>query len=177
MSRFDKRNLQDHLNQLTKEELEKEILLLFQKFPKVRDYYQQELSDDPLALINKFKKEIYKCYFPKAGKGRRKNAAIRRIFSAFKDVSSSKYDLADLHLYRIKIGLLCYTDPSARVEMNKASLQALLTSCKEASTLIKHHQLNSFTNKELESIIELCIENTPELDPFIAEVKHIMSTI
>ena len=106
MSRFDKRNLQDHLKHLSKEELEKEITVLFQKFPKVRNYYEQELSDDPLALINKFKKEIYKCYFPKTGKGRRKNAAIRRVISSFKDVSSSKYDLADLLLYRVKTACL-----------------------------------------------------------------------
>ena len=151
--------------------------MLFQKFPKVRNYYEQELSDDPLALINKFKKEIYKCYFPKTGKGRRKNAAIRRVISSFKDVSSSKYDLADLLLYRVKTGLLCYTDPSAQVEMNKASMQALINSCKEASLLIRHHQLKNFTEKEINSILEICTENAPEYDPFIFEVKSIITTI
>lgn len=177
LARFDKRNLQEHLQQLSKEELEKEIIMFFQKFTEIRNFYEQELSEDPKALTDKLKKDIYRCYFPKTGKGKRKNAAIRRIISSFKQISNSKYDLADLHLYRIKAGLLCYTDPSAPIEMNKNSLQAVLNSCKEASLLIRHHQLKNFTEKERSAILDICAENAPEFDPFIADVRSILSAI
>lgn len=177
MARFDKRNLQSHLQQLSKEELEQEIAMLYKKFIEVRNFYEQELSENPKSLTDKFKREIHRCYFPKTGKGKRKNAAIRRIISSFKQISSSKYDLVDLHLFRIKTALICYTDPSARVEMNKMSLQSVLNSCNETALLIKHHQLKPFTEKELNTILNICTENSPDFDPFIADVYAIMCRI
>ena len=171
MSRFDKRKLQEHLEQLSKEELEKEIMILFQKFAGVKRYYEQELSEDPKALSDKTKKEIYRCYFPKSGKGKRKNAAIRRIISSFKQVSDSKYELADILLYRVKTGLLCYLDPSAPTEINKVSQQAIINSASEAALLIKHHNLLSFIETEKAQIINICNENVPDYDPFISDIK------
>ena len=94
------RELKKWVQELSEDELQEELLKLYKKFPIVKEYYQQELSQDG-GLIEDYKKKIRQHYFPTGRSVKRPRAAkTRELLSRFRKLSPFPYDVADLLLYQ-----------------------------------------------------------------------------
>lgn len=95
------RDVKKYLSELAEEELQEEVLKLYKKFPIVKEYYQQELSQDGGGLVADYKKKIRQHYFPSGRTVKRPRAAkTRELLSRFRKLSPFAYDVADLLLYQ-----------------------------------------------------------------------------
>ncbi|WP_224999828.1 DUF6155 family protein [Cesiribacter sp. SM1] len=95
------REVKKYLQELSEEELQEELLKLYKKFPIVKEYYQQELSQDGGGLVGDYKKKIRQHYFPSGRSVKRPRAAkTRELLSRFRKLSPFPYDVADLLLYQ-----------------------------------------------------------------------------
>jgi len=103
-----KRELIKYLNQLSKEELIKEVEKLNRKFDNVKEYYAAELSEDNSALTAKYKKAIYKEFFPREKSGRpgeARSSVLRKIIADFSKISVFEADIIELILYRVEMAV------------------------------------------------------------------------
>ena len=103
-----RKELTKYLNQLSKEELIKEVEKLNSKFANVKEYYESELSEDNSALIAKYKKAIKKEFFPSDKSGvscEARSSVLRKIISDFSKISVFEVDLIELILYRVEMAI------------------------------------------------------------------------
>jgi len=100
-----KAKLKKHLAHLEQKELIEEIGKLFTKFKEVKQYYQMEYgsNEDRTALLKDYKKKIDKEFYTRGGIPRfPKAATLRKLLTEFKKISTFKYDLIELTLYRVE---------------------------------------------------------------------------
>lgn len=98
------REVKKYLNELTDEELREEVVKLYKKFPILKEYYQQELSQDGSGLVAEYKKKLRLHYFPSGRTVKRPRAAkTRELLSRFRKLSPFSYDVADLLLSQAEI--------------------------------------------------------------------------
>lgn len=107
MAKVSRKTLREHLDHLETEELKAEIEALYVRFEQVKEYYQVELSEAGNPVLDQYKKKIHQAYFPKRGKGRRKNSMVRKLIADFKKVSVFEFDMAELLLYRVECAVEC----------------------------------------------------------------------
>ncbi len=97
-----KRDFKKYLDHLDEAELREELETLYQRFAVLREYYRMELGD-PKGLLDKYKRDMRKTFFPTRGKGKRGRSASRRIIKAFAEISVRPKDLVELHFYRAEL--------------------------------------------------------------------------
>lgn len=98
------REVKKYLNELSEEELREEFLKLYKKFPILKEYYQQELSQDGGGLVGDYKKKLRQHYFPSGRAVKRPRAAkTRELLSRFRKLSPFPFDVADLLLYQAEV--------------------------------------------------------------------------
>ena len=99
-----KRALKSYLHQLTKEQLEDQVLDLYHRFKEVKTYYDFSFNPKEDKLITEAKFKISKEYFPP---GKRKPKARRSVaqkyFKHFIQIGLEAGLLADLMLYNIEV--------------------------------------------------------------------------
>ncbi len=98
-----KRALKKYLHELSKEQLEEQILDLYQRFKPVKTYYDFTFNPREDKLISEAKFKINKEYFPQ---GRRRTKARRSVaqkyIKHFQQIGMEAGLLADLMLYNIE---------------------------------------------------------------------------
>ncbi|THH39950.1 DUF6155 family protein [Neolewinella litorea] len=97
-----KRDFNKYLDHLNEEELREELERLYGRFPVLREYYQMELTD-PKKVVDKYKKELRKSFFPSRGRGKRGRSVSRKIIKKFSEVSIHPKDLVELYFYRAEL--------------------------------------------------------------------------
>jgi len=106
MKKITKRELTAYLGQRSKMQLCDDIADLFAKFPVVQDYYQARLNPvDEAQLVEKYKAEIEKEFFPQRGFGKARRSVARKAISDYKKVSGDPAGLADLMLFFVEAGV------------------------------------------------------------------------
>lgn len=106
MAKLNQRTLKLHLKHLSREELLAEIALLFDKFPKVKEYYQTKLgSEDSQGVLEKYKAIIEKEFNPPRGFPKARLSVAKKAISDFKKVGDSLVDLADLMVCYVEAGV------------------------------------------------------------------------
>lgn len=138
MKKSTKRELTKYLKQATKEELEKEVKKLYDKFKDVKKYYEIEFTDDTTALVENCKATLRKEYFPSRGYGKGRNNASRKVITDFKKIATFQKDVIVLLLYRVEM-MLKYTN--AYGDIDEAFYNSLTRSFDEACKLIQKEQL------------------------------------
>ncbi|PJJ07945.1 hypothetical protein CLU83_1169 [Flavobacterium sp. 1] len=103
-----KRDLKKYLNELTKEQLEEQILELYEKFPPVKVYYNFVFNPKEENLLQECKLKISQEYFPMQTKGKRKKPKMRRSVAQkyikhFIVLGVDPFVIADVMLYNIEI--------------------------------------------------------------------------
>lgn len=100
-----KKELIKYLNQLSKEELIKEVEKLFQKLKPVREYYLLELGTDSLKLLNDYKRKLEKVFRVSFNHVDPSMAEANRIIKEFSQVSVYIIDTVDLMLYKVELSV------------------------------------------------------------------------
>lgn len=98
-----KRDLRKYLHGLEKEHLEDQIILLYEKFPNVKKYYDFVFNPQEEKLIGEAKTKILNEYFPRKTKRARMRRSIARDFiKHFITLGVDPYLIADLMLFHIE---------------------------------------------------------------------------
>ncbi len=109
---MNKKELKKFITTLSNEELQGEIIKLFEKFDQVKHFYTAELSNDTQALLSKYKQKIEK-EFQRAST-RSSNSyritEINNIIKEFEKVSVFSIDIIELKLYRVELAIKLVKD-------------------------------------------------------------------
>ncbi len=103
-----KRDLKKYLNELTKDQLEDQIIELYEKFSAVKTYYDFVFNPKEENLLKESKLKISNEYFPIKTSGRGKKPKMRRSVAQkcikhFILLGVDPFIIADVMLYNIEI--------------------------------------------------------------------------
>jgi len=86
MAKLNQRTLKQHLNHLSREELLDEIGILFDKFTKVKEYYQTKLgAEGSRGVLEKYKAIIEKEFNPPRGLPEARLSVAKKAISDFQE--------------------------------------------------------------------------------------------
>lgn len=105
MPKLTKKSLLKHLEKSDKEDIVREVVMLFDKFKNVKEYYTAELTDDKNPLLERYKKKIAKAYSLQNPKERSTNMNVNKLIKEFKKINIYERELADLMLHRVECGV------------------------------------------------------------------------
>lgn len=99
-----KRDLKKYLAQLPKEELEEQLLALYEKFPEVKTYYNFVFNPREDKLEQEAKVKIGAEYFPPKGKRPKlRRGVAQKFIKHFISLGVDSFIVADVMLYNIEI--------------------------------------------------------------------------
>lgn len=103
-----KRDLKKYVSELNKEQLEEQIIDLYEKFQPVKVYYNFVFNPKEESLLQDFKLKISNEYFPIKKLGRRSKPKMRRsvaqkLIKHFVVLGVDPFVIADVMLYNIEI--------------------------------------------------------------------------
>jgi hypothetical protein len=103
-----KRDLKKYLNELNKEQLEEQVIELYEKFSPVKVYYNFVFNPKEESLLQECKIKISNEYFPIKTTGRAKKPKMRRSVAQkyikhFTILGVDPFVIADVMLYNIEI--------------------------------------------------------------------------
>ena len=103
-----KRDLKKYLNELNKEQLEEQIIELYEKFSPVKVYYDFVFNPKEETLLQECKLKISNEYYPIKKLGRRSKPKMRRSVAQkyikhFILLGVDSFVIADVMLYNIEI--------------------------------------------------------------------------
>ncbi len=134
-----KRALKAYLYGLTKEQLEDQVLDLYQRFKEVKIYYDFTFNPSEDKLIAEAKFKISKEYFPQ---GKRRPKARRSIaqkyIKHFLQIGMEAGLLADLMLYTVEVGQAYNAEKPQKAE---AFFKSMANSFEQAIDFIRIHGL------------------------------------
>ncbi|MBS7253911.1 DUF6155 family protein [Flavobacterium branchiicola] len=153
-----KRDLKKYLADLTKEQLEEQLIELYEKFSPVKVYYDFVFNPKEDKLLQESKVKISHEYFPikKPGAKWRPKAKMRRsvaqkMIKHFISLGVDSFVIADLMLYNIEIA---QTYSSQNFIKQELFYKSILNSFEQAVTFsISNGILNEFKSR-IQSIYE-----------------------
>ena len=100
---------QKHLDQLTEEDLRKELLLLFEKIDEVKQFYKMELGNakDKEKFFEKSKKLIASKYSTKSFR-RPRRPRIQKVNTILRDIRKTvifDFEMIDIYLFTVETAL------------------------------------------------------------------------
>ncbi|MFP5437886.1 MAG: DUF6155 family protein [Bacteroidia bacterium] len=99
-----KRDLKKYLAQLPKEQLEEQLLALYEKFPEVKTYYNFVFNPREDKLEQEAKIKIGAEYFPPKGKRPKlRKGVAQKFIKHFISLGVDSFIIADIMLYNIEI--------------------------------------------------------------------------
>lgn len=152
-----KRDLKKYLNGLNKEQLEEQILELYEKFSPVKVYYNFVFNPKEETLLQECKLKISHEYFPLQTKGKRKKPKMRRSVAQkyikhFILLGVDPFVIADVMLYNIEIA---QTFSSENIIRQDLFYKSMFNSFDQAlKFIIASGILNEFKTR----IIDICNE-------------------
>lgn len=133
MPKLTKKALLKHLAKSDKEDIIREVVVLFDTFKNVKEFYTAELSDETNPMLEKYKQKIAKAYSLKAPKERSTNLNLNKLINEFRKISIYERELADLMLYRVECGIAAFTRNRNR---SQTFYHCILNSFEDAITII-----------------------------------------
>ncbi|MCP9236162.1 DUF6155 family protein [Lewinella sp. JB7] len=97
-----KRDFNKFIAHLDADELRDELAMLYGRFGVLREYYAMELTD-PKKVIDKYKANMRKAFFPARGRGKRGRSASSKLIKAFSAISIHPKDVIELQFYRAEL--------------------------------------------------------------------------
>ena len=121
-----KTQLKKYTKELTKDQLEEQILLLYDKFPSVKTYYDFVFQPNERKLANDARVKIAQEYFPNSAKRPKLRRSIaQKILKHFISLGVDPFVIADLMLFAIEIAQSYTADkPSKQDAFYKSMLLA-----------------------------------------------------
>jgi hypothetical protein len=108
MPKLTKKALLKHLDKSDKEDIIREVVILFDTFKNVKEFYTAELTDEANPMLERYKKKIKIAYSSENPKERTTNLNVNKLIKEFKKISIYECDLADLMLHRVECGVAAF---------------------------------------------------------------------
>jgi hypothetical protein len=146
--------LKKYLAEMDEETLRAEILKLYQKLPRVKDYYNQDLMSEAerQAMLDTYKKKIYRQFWTPSGNHKNPgNAEIKALVSEFEKVAAFPYDVIDLLLYRVEVMTEHANEFGGAADAN---YNASATMFKKAMKLIQDNGYLSYFQPRIEALFQ-----------------------
>ncbi|MFD2602837.1 DUF6155 family protein [Flavobacterium suzhouense] len=161
-----KRDLKKYLASLPKEELEDQMLSLYEKFSEVKTYYDFIFNPKEDKLEQEAKVKIANEYFPVKGKRPKlRRSTAQKYIKHFLTIGVDPYVVADVMLYNIEIAQTY----SERKEFSSSTFyKSMFNSYKQAVEFVAANGMNdNFTGrikKILDEVFRQRWENRKEFE-------------
>jgi hypothetical protein len=173
-----KRELKKYANQLTKEQLEEQLLELYEKFSAVKVYYNFVFNPKEDTLLQEAKSKITNEYFPVRNPSRKskprakmRRSVAQKIIKHFILLGVDVYLIADLMLYAIEIA---QTHAAENPIKNDAFFKIHFNSFDQATTYcITHGIIADFRSRILGIAEEARLKKWPNRFDFEALIDKI----
>lgn len=141
-----KRELKKYLNELNKEQLEEQIIDLYDKFSVVKVFYDFVFNPNEDKLVREARYKIANEYFPVKGKrSKMRRSVAQKIIKHFIILGVDGFIIADLMLYNIEVAQTFSSEKCIKQEL---FFKSMLTSFQQAvSFMTEHAILNEFKNR------------------------------
>lgn len=141
-----KRDLKKYLNELSKSQLEEQLLDLYDKFSNVKTYYDFVFNPKEEKLEQEAKLKISNEYFPIRGKkSKMRRSVAQKFIKHFISLGVDSFVIADVMLYNIEIAQTFSSEKPIKQEL---FYKSMLNSFEQAiSYMIEHGILNEFKSR------------------------------
>ena len=160
-----KNELKSYLADLSKEQLEDQILDLYARFRQVKTFYDFAFRPNEDKLLEEARFKVGKEYFPINGRKAKKRPSVAQKFIRhFKKLELDPLLLADFMIFNIETAqAYC-----AENKMNKSAFfKSMFNSYNEAAEFIREKGLRAEFIPRMERIVEINFEqNWPNSDQF-----------
>jgi hypothetical protein len=149
-----KRDLKKYLSELNKEQLEEQIIELYEKFSPVKVYYNFVFNPKEETLLQECKLKISNEYFPIKSSGRRSKPKMRRSVAQkyikhFILLGVDPFVIADVMLYNIEIAQAFSSENTIKQEL---FYKSMLNSFEQAVTFLISNGIFSEFKKRIIAI-------------------------
>lgn len=125
-----KRDLKKYLTELNKEQLELQLLELYDKFSNVKVYYDFVFRPNEINLIKEAKLKISNEYFPIRGKKpKMRRSVAQRFIKHYITLGVDSFIIADIMLYNLEIAQSLSVE---KVIKQEQFFKSMLTSFQQA---------------------------------------------
>lgn len=138
-----KRDLKKYLGELSKVQLEEQIIELYEKFSNVKVYYDFAFNPNEDKLMQEAKLKISNEYFPVKGKRpKMRRSTAQKFIKHFVTIGVDVYVIADVMLYNIEVAQAFSANRTIKYEQ---FFKSMFTSYQQAiSFMIEKGILNDF---------------------------------
>ena len=166
-----KRDLKKYLNELNKEQLEAQIIELYDKFSNVKVYYDFVFNPNEEKLVREAKFKISNEYFPVKGKkSKMRRSVAQKFIKHYISIGVDVFIIADLMLYNIEIAQTFSAEKTIKQEL---FFKSMLTSFQQAvSFLIEHGIFYEFQSRVVAINDETNYQNWSNQHEFNAIMKR-----
>jgi hypothetical protein len=167
-----KRDLKKYLNELSKPQLEEQIMELYDKFSEVKVYYDFAFNPNEEKLVREAKFKISNEYFPiKSKKPKMRRSVAQKFIKHFTTLGVDSFIMADLMLYNIEIAQTFSAEKMVKQEL---FFKSMLTSFQQAvSFMIEKGILDDFKNRVVAVKEETIVQNWFNQYEFSAVVERL----
>lgn len=144
-----KRDLKKYLKELSKEQMEEQIIELYDKFPNVKVYYDFAFNPNEEKLIGEAKVKIANEYFPiKGKKAKMRRSVAQKYIKHFLTLGVDVTMVADVMLFTIETA---QKFSSKRYIKYESFFKSLFTAYQQAvNFMIENGILNEFLDRVVE---------------------------
>ena len=155
-----KRDLKKYLESLDKNQLELQIIALYDKYPTVKTYYDFVFNPKEELLLRESKLKIKNEYFPiKGRRPKARRSVAQKYIKHFLTLGVDSFIIADVMLYSIEVAQLYSSEKKISQE---AFFKSILNSLNQAiHFLIENSILNDFKDRILTIIQEVICQKWP----------------
>lgn len=146
-----KRALKKYLDSLEKEQLEEQIIDLYERFKEVQVFYDFVFNPKEDKLEKEAKYKISKEYFPPGSrKAKARRSVAQKLIKHYGKLGMDPHKLADIMLYNIEIA---QTYSSEKEKLTVAFTKSMFRSFEEAFNFIVSNRLLPNYKDRLKAII------------------------
>lgn len=166
-----KRDLKNYLNELNKEQLEEQLIELYDKFKEVKVYYDFVFRPNETNLVKDAKIKIANEYFPiRSKKPKMRRSVAQKFIKHFITLGVDSFLIADVMLYNIEIAQALSSEKEIKQE---AFYKSMLNSFEQAiSFMIEKGILTEFKNRVVAISAETVTQNWMNQYEFNAIVER-----
>lgn len=150
-----KRELKKYLSDLTKSQLEEQLVDLYERFKDVKQFYDFAFNPKEDKLLEECKFKITKEYFPVNGrKAKARRSVAQKYIREFKTLGVEPSLIAEVMLYNLEVAQAYSAD---RLVRQDAFYISMLKSFQEALVFISDNGLKTKFTFRIEKIIDQVI--------------------
>jgi transcriptional regulator with PAS, ATPase and Fis domain len=151
-----KKALRKYVKELKKEELEDQVLELYDRLKEVREFYNFVFNPKEDKMLDEAKFKVSKEYFPPGRrKAKKRRSVAQKFIKEFIKLGVEPAIIADLMVYNIEVAQTYTADHTINQD---AFYKSMLKSFKEAIVFIDENGLQSNFNHRLDRIVSMALE-------------------